>query len=338
MSRSSNGRPFRVALVQAPPVFLNLAATLERALELVRDCAAAGARVVVFPETWLPGYPVWIDSAPEAALWDHPPARALFRLLRGNAPRLDGPELARLQAAAGEHEVNVVIGLHERNGGTLYNTMLLLASDGRRRAIHRKLVPTYTERLVWGQGDGSTLEALAADVGVVGGLVCWEHWMPLARAVMHGQHEVLHVAQWPWVRELHLICSRQYAFEGQCFVAASGCVLTRGDVLEGLDSLGAGEPAARALLASMPGTDDTQLLRGGSCLIAPDGTLVTEPEYGSAATVFAEVEPARIDEGLMTIDTAGHYARPDVFELRIDTRSRIDASPLRGSEGSREDA
>lgn len=330
MSPTVTTRPFVVALVQRPPVFLNLTATVERAVQALAEAAAAGAAVVVFPETWLPGYPVWIDAAPEAALWDHPPARALFRVLRANAPRLDGPEVARLREATAEHGVVTVVGLHERLGGTLYNTMLLLGADGRSSRIHRKLVPTYTERLLWGQGDGSTLEALPTELGTVGGLVCWEHWMPLARAVMHEQHEVLHVAQWPWVRDLHLLCSRQYAFEGRCFVAASGCVLSRGDVLEGFDSLGVDEPQARELLASMPGDDETLLLSGGSCLIGPDTGFVVEPLYGEAGIVYGEVDPKLIDEELMTLDTAGHYSRPDVFRLRVDTGRRVEGRSLSG--------
>lgn len=322
---SSN--PFRVALVQAPPVFLNLAATVGRAEEKIRDAAARGATVVVFPETWLPGYPVWIDAAPGAALWDAPGAKALHRILRANAPAIDGPECERIASAAAAAEVHVVMGLHERVGGTLYNTMLFVSPSGR-RAIHRKLVPTYTERLVWGPGDGSTLRALSTGFGALGGLVCWEHWMPHARAVMHAQREVLHVAQWPWVHEMHRICSRQYAFEGRCWVAASGCVLRRGEVFEGFDSLGVDEPEARALLAALPGDDDAPLMRGASCLIAPDGTVECMAEEGDPTTLLGEVDPRRIDEELMTLDTAGHYSRPDIFSLAVDTTARIGVDPL----------
>lgn len=326
MSHEVDTSPFTVALIQAPPRFLNLAASVDRAVELIEDAASAGARVVVFPETWLPGYPVWIDSAPGAALWNSPAAQALFRLLRRNAPELPGPEIDRVLAAAGQAGVHLVIGVHERRGGTLYNTMIFAGPDGATR-LHRKLVPTYTERLVWGQGDGSTLEALATPFGTLGGLVCWEHWMPHARTVMHAQREVLHVAQWPWVHDLHLLCSRQYAFEGQCWVAASGCALTLGDVLAGFDSLACDEPAARDLLESMAGSEDTPLLRGGSCLIGPDATHAPQV-LDDPAMVLGTVDPARIDEGLMTLDTAGHYSRPDVFRLDVDTTPRVDIDPL----------
>jgi len=313
--------PFTVALVQEAPVFLNLAATVARVEMLIAETAKRGARVVVFPETWLPGYPVWIDSAPGAALWDDAGAKALYRLLIRNSLVLGDEPFARLQAAADDAGLVVVIGAHERHGATLYNTTVTFDGQGGYK-IHRKLTPTYTERLLWGAGDGSTLETTETSVGTVGGLICWEHWMPLARAAMHAKHELLHVAQWPWVRELHQICSRQYAFEGQCFVAASGCVMTRGEMLDGFRTVGAGEAVALELLDSIPGDDDALMLEGGSCLIGPNGSLLTEPVYGEDATVYAEVDPAAAEEGRMVLDTDGHYSRPDVFSLHVDTRRR----------------
>lgn len=311
---------FTVALIQAPPVFLNRDATLARVQELAAEVRAAGAAVAVFPETWLPGYPVWIDAAPGAALWDGPGARALYRLLVDNSLRLDGPEVERLEQIADSHELVLVIGAHELHGGTLYNTTFTFDGRGGRR-LHRKLTPTYTERLLWGQGDGSTLEATATPLGTIGGLICWEHWLPPARAAMHAQNELLHVAQWPWLREVHLLCSRHYAFEGQCFVAASGCVMSRGDVLTGFASTGCDDGAARELLESIPGDEATLLLQGGSCLIGPDAQIVAGADVGDPGTVYGLVEPARVHEGRMLLDTDGHYSRPDVFSLQIDTRA-----------------
>src|SRR5262245_6207594 len=237
-----------VSLIQHPPVFLNLDASVEKACALIEQAAQAGARLIAFPETWLPGYPVWLDEAPKAGLWDYAPAKAVYRLLAENALTLPGPHLNRLLACAYRNNVYVILGAHERRGGTLYNTLLYLNPDGQTYQLHRKLMPTYTERLVWGQGDGSTLRALSTEHGVVGGLICWEHWMPLTRAAMHAKRETIHVAQWPGVKDLHLLASRHYAFEGQCFVAVAGAVLTRGDVLAGFDSLGLGAHPARTLL------------------------------------------------------------------------------------------
>ncbi len=313
-------RTARIALVQTPPVFLDLGASLKRALAIIA-AAAPETDILVFPETWLPGYPVWIDEAPAAALWDHPGARALYRILTENAVVIGDATLARLQEAAEKATLHLVIGAHERRGGSLYNTMFFLAPDGT-TAWHRKLVPTYTERLLWGMGDGSTLATLKTPFGTLGGLICWEHWMPLLRAAMHEKTEAIHVAQWPTVKEMHQVASRHYAFEGRCFVAASGTVLSKGDVLAGLASHGGAEPEARALLAAIPGPDDRLLQRGGSAVIGPDGSYVTEPVFDRAETVTATLDLDRLAEERLTLDAAGHYSRPDIFTLHVDARAQ----------------
>jgi len=229
---------FKVAIVQHSPVFLNLAESTDKACLLIEEAANGGAQVIAFPETWLPGYPVWLDYAPRAALWDYGPAKALYRLLADNSMVLPGKELSSLLAAARRTGTYIIMGIHERAGGTLYNTMLFVSKDGQTFLPHRKLMPTYTERLVWGRGDGSTLHVMDSEYGNLGGLICWEHWMPLARAAMHAKEETLHIAQWPAVRDLHHLASRHYAFEGQCYVLAAGSVLSRGQMLDGVRSLG----------------------------------------------------------------------------------------------------
>lgn len=312
--------PTVVAIVQDAPVFLNLEASLERAEMLARNAASQGAQVIAFPETWLPGYPVWLDVAPGAGLWDHPPAKAIYRLLVENALAIPGPGFDRLRALAQDTDAYLVMGVHERDGGTLYNTLLHLDPDGEHFCLHRKLVPTYTERLVWGRGDGSTLNVLDTPFGALGGLICWEHWMPLARAAMHARHEVLHVAQWPTVRELHHIASRHYAFEGQCFVLAAGSVLSRGQAIEGLRSLGSRADEALDLLHAIPGEDAGMLMNGGSAIIGPDAGYIREPVYGEPCVISAELDVGEIAEGHLTLDTQGHYARPDVFTLEVDDR------------------
>jgi predicted amidohydrolase len=330
MTRTTDS--FRVALVQEAPVFLNVEATLDRVEQLAGECAAEGARVVVFPETWLPGYPVWIDSAPGAALWGEPAAKKLYRLLVANSVRLGDGRLQRLQAVADHHGVVVVIGAHESHGSTLYNTTFTFDGAGGMK-LHRKLTPTYTERLLWGTGDGSTLEVTETEFGTIGGLICWEHWLPLARAAMHARHELLHTAQWPWVREIHEICSRQYAFEGQCFVAASGCVMSRAQVLDGFDSLGQPDPEVRELLESIPGAGDDLLMRGRSRLIGPDGGVIASAAEGDPATVYGEVDPALAVEGRMLLDTDGHYSRPDVFTLHVDTKPKLNVETSAAGSG-----
>lgn len=309
-----------VAVVQEPPVFLNLPASMEVALRCIAEAAARGARVIAFPETWLPGYPVWLDYAPQAAVWDHPPARELYRLLCANALTVGGEAFRRLAAAAADSGACIVMGAHEAAGHTLYNSLVLFHPNGRDFVLHRKLVPTYGERLIWGRGDGSTLGVLSTPLGVVGGLICWEHWMPLLRAHMHAHLELLHIAQWPAVRDLHQIASRHYAFEGQCFVLAAGTALRKRDTLAGLQSLPGVSAGARELLASMPQADDDFLHRGGSAVIAPDGNYILEPVWERGGVFTAELDTRLAQESRMFIDTVGHYSRPDIFTLQVDTR------------------
>lgn len=312
-----------VAIVQYPPVFLNLDASVRKAVELIEQAADSGAHIIAFPETFLPGYPVWLDNAPNAALWDHPPANALYRLLAENAITVPGPHLDTLLRAAANVDAYVVIGAHERCGNTLYNTTLYLDRHGRDFTLHRKLMPTYTEKLIWGHGDGSTLSTLDTPFGVLGGLICWEHWMPLARAAMHAKREVVHVAQWPAVRDLHQVASRHYAFEGQCFVLAAGTVLRRGDVLEGFRSLGQPGHPAGELLASIPGGDDAVLQNGGSAIIGPDAAYIAGPLWDEPGILTANLDLDAIAEGHLLMDSDGHYARPDVFRLTVNTRPQI---------------
>jgi predicted amidohydrolase len=299
---------FTAAIIQDSPVFLDLRASVEKASGLIREAAARGATLIAFPETWLPGYPLWLDWAPKAALWDYGPAKELYSTLVNNSVTLDGPEMAALAEAAGE--ATIVMGAHERLGGTLYNSMIYIRSEGV-AGVHRKLTPTYTERLVWGQGDGSTLTVVNGAEGSTGGLICWEHWMPLVRAAMHARHELVHVAQWPMVKEMMMIASRQYAFEGQCYVLACGATLTRAEML-------AGPGGSNELLQSI--TEDL-LMRGGSAIIAPDGSFVAGPTEGPVI-LAGEIDPRRATEGRLFLDTDGHYSRPDIFRLEVDERPR----------------
>jgi len=311
----------KLCLVQKPPVFLNTHASVALACQWMDEAAQAGTELMVFPETWLPGYPVWLDFADKAALWDYPPAKALFRILYEQAVSIDDEVTRRLMAKVDETGLHLVMGLHERYGGTLYNTIYYLAPN-QPVVLHRKLIPTYTERLIWGRGDGATLNLMETPFGKVGGLVCWEHWMPMARAAMHAQGELIHVAQWPMVKEMNQIASRHYAFEGQCFVAATGCVLNHRHIMDGIDSLEEPNRGAREMLATMKPDSRGYFLRGGSGLIAPNGEYLVPPVYEEDRLIYAELQPHLATEARMFLDTDGHYARPDVFQLQVDTRPK----------------
>ena len=305
----------RVAIVQVAPVYLDLEASVERAVTLTRDAAARGASLVVLGETWLPGYPAWLDHCGEVALWNHDATKSVFARLRRNSIVVPGPETARLAAAAREHAVTLVIGAHERvdagaGNGTLYNALLVFTPDGNLARHHRKLVPTYTERLVWGAGDAMGLEAVSTTSGRVGGLICWEHWMPLARQAMHTSGEQIHVAVWPTVNDIHQLASRHYALEGRCFVLAAGSIMRASDL-----------PAEFARPPHFT-ANDALVLRGGSAVIGPDGAYVAGPVFDEETILTADLDLEVIDREKMTLDVSGHYHRPDLFELIMKKERR----------------
>jgi predicted amidohydrolase len=303
---------YRVAAVQASPAFMDREASLEKARRLVAEAGSNGAQLAVFPETWLPGFPIWIERAPGTALWDHQPAKDAFTRLVANAVEVPGPVVEALCEAAAEAGCGVVMGVNERQGGrlsgTLYNTIVYVGADGRLLGKHRKLIPTYAERLIWGQGDGSTLGAFDSSVGRVGGLVCWEHWMPLARHAMHVAGEQVHAALWPEVEEIHQVASRHYAFEARCFVVAVGSVLRRDQV-----------PADLEIFRGDGIDPHEYLLAGGSAIIGPDGNYLAGPAGTEETILYADLDTSRIAAEHQTFDPVGHYARPDVFGVTINT-------------------
>lgn len=307
----------KTTIIQHAPIFLNKNRSIEKAISLIELGARDGAEVIVFPETWLPGYPVWLDEAPEAAIWDNPSARKLYSILCENSITIGDKDYQKLQELATKYDIMIVLGVHELNGGTLYNTILYLHSDKVKSSIHRKLMPTYTEKLIWGMGDGTTLDAVKFKDTIIGGLICWEHWMPEARIAMHHQQEQIHIAQWPSLKELHQLCSRHYAFEGQTYVLAAGCVLRKGDILDGFRSLGINAPNVENLLNSIPGDENHILKNGGSCIIAPDSSFVREPVYETECSLSTDLDLRKIQEGKMLLDVAGHYSRPDVFKFEV---------------------
>jgi predicted amidohydrolase len=300
----------RAAIVQAePPPSLNEGLT--RVGSLVREAASGGATLVVFPETWLPGYPIWLDVCRDVALWDHPPVKTVYRRMAENSVVVGADSCARLGEIARASSVTLVIGVIERvdegaGQGTLYNSILTFGPNGELLNHHRKLVPTYTERMVWGQGDARGLRSAVAPFGRVGALVCWEHWMPLARQAMHESGEDVHVALWPTVHEMHQVASRQYAFEGRCYVLAAGSVMRA-----------KGLPPELEPHPSKAASADTWVLRGGSAIIGPDGAYLAGPVYDQPTILAADLDQSRVREERMTLDVTGHYHRPDVFAFEV---------------------
>ncbi len=313
-----SAKKVKIALIQDSPVFLNLKESMIKAEMLIKKAADKGAKLIVFPETWLTGYPIWLDNAQKAAMWNNSSAKTLYKILYQNSIMLTGKEVIYLRKIAEKLKIILAMGCHEADGNTLYNTIIYFPGDGGDIKVHRKLIPTYNEKLIWGCGDGSTLNTVESEYGVIGGLICWEHWMPLARAAMHSKKEDIHISQWPSVIELHQMASRHYAFEGRCFVLACGGVLTLKDVLEGFDSLNIDEPEAREMLESSSKSENNFLMTGGSCVIGPDALYLTEPVFKSKKTIYASLDLELINESIMTLDTDGHYSRPDIFSLSVN--------------------
>src|SRR5258708_7340113 len=306
---AADSKRARVAIAQFAPVYLDKRASLAKALALIQQAAKRDAQLVAFGESWLPGYPAWLDVCPSVALWENASVKDIFAKLRNNSITVPGEEVNALSEAARDLKIAIVIGASERvdagpGNGTLYNSLLTISEDGQLRNHHRKLVPTYTERLVWGNGDGRGLEAVSTSVGRIGGLICWEHWMPLARMAMHNSGEHVHVAVWPTVHELHQLASRHYAFEGRCFVLAVGLMMPAADVPRELPR---GAPQTSA--------DDQWIERGGSAIIGPDSHYVVQPVFNREELIVADLDFMQIDREFMTLDVSGHYARPDLFRF-----------------------
>jgi nitrilase len=300
--------PFVIAAVQAAPVFLDRDATIEKACGLIAEAGAAGARLAVFPEGFIPTYPFWVWFVPSGRTAD---LRQLYTKLLDNSLAIPDESTERLCAAAREAGVNVVMGVNERNaeasGTTLFNSLLYIDSSGELRGTHRKLVPTVGERFVHAQGDGSTLGVHELDIGRVGGLICWENYMPLARYALYAWGTEIYVAPtWdrgePWLSTL-----RHIAKEGRAYVVGACSAVHRDHVPDeyGFKS------------AYLPG-DLEWVNPGQSAIVDPDGKPLAGPAENEETILYAEVDPAQLAGPRYQLDVAGHYGRPDVFELIVN--------------------
>lgn len=312
--------------VVAAVVQAEQATSLAGALDVTRERAAAaakdGAELVVFPETWLPGYPAWMDYSRDVGLWDHPPVKAAYARLVENSVAVGDASYEALADLARDLEITLVVGASERvrsgpGRATLYNSLFVFGPDGALLNHHRKLTPTHTERLLWGPGDTAGLKAVDTPAGRLGGLICWEHWNPLARQALHDSGEDVHVATWSavvGVNGMHQQASRCYAFEARCHVVAAGQLMRASALPAEL------EPSP----AKIQGPDQW-LLSGGSAIIAPDGSYLAGPLYEEDGTLLAELDYGRNVEEAMTLDVSGHYQRPELFEFRVREADRRQA-------------
>ena len=298
--------PFTVACVQVEPAVLDRGGTIARLGEFTAEAAAAGAALVVFPETFVPAYPssIWAKAL---AGWGEPGAKEAFALLHRESLELPGPDSDRIAATAREHGVWLVVGVNELDParpGTIYNSLLYYSPAGELALHHRKLVPTNHERLVWGQGDGRGLRAIATPHGRLGGLICWENYMPLARFSLYESGVEIYIASTAddgaaWQATLVHI-----ARESRAFVVAP-CHFQRASSY----------PADFPLAELLAGHD--LLGRGGSAILGPDGAYLAGPLYDEEGILYAELDPGRLAEERQRFDPAGHYHRPDVLRLTV---------------------
>jgi len=303
-------RPIKVACVQAAPVFLDLHATVDKTIALIREAAAAGAELIAFPETWIPGYPwfLWLDT-PVANM-------PLVHRYHQHSLVLDSDEARRISDAAREHGIHVVLGYSERANASLYIGQWIIDDQGQTVGVRRKLKATHVERTLFGESDGSSLRTFDTTLGTLGALCCWEHLQPLSKYALYAQNEQIHVGAWPSFSlyrhataalgpEVNIAASRVYAAEGQCFVLAP-CALVSPQMIEWLCDT----DAKRLLL--QPGG-------GHARIFGPDGSeLATPLAEDEEGLLYATLDPAALIYAKVAADPAGHYSRPDVTRLMLN--------------------
>jgi len=301
----------RLAIIQQPPVLMDREKTVRAAVTMVDEAAEGGAEAVLFPEAFIPGYPAWVwrlRPGPDMGV-----SEDLHALLLDNAVDLASEQLAPLREAARRHHLTIVCGLTERDRelsrSTLYNTVVVIGPDGELLNRHRKLMPTNPERMIWGFGDGSGLKVVEVPVGRIGTLTCWENYMPLARYALYAQGIEVYIAPTydsgdGWIGTL-----RHIAREGCCWVLGCGTVLRAEDIPDSL-------PAKRKLYPQ----PDEWVNPGDSVVVAPGGSIVAGPMRQGLGILYADVDLTRVAASRRSLDVAGHYARPDIFTLHVNTR------------------
>lgn len=307
----------KVAVVQEPPVYLNLAASMERAINLVAQAAKDGAKLMVFPETWFPGYPTFCWRLSPGA--DMGKTDELFALSQANSIDLSRNGMAPLQEAAAEHEMVIVVGYQEIDGNvsgsTIFNSCAIIDADGRILNNHRKLMPTNPERMIWGFGDGSGLNVVETAVGRIGALLCWENYMPLARYALYAQNIDIYVAPTWDTGDTWLATMQHIAREGGCWVIGCATTLEASDIPEDIPH--------RDIL--FPNKDEW-VNPGDAVVYKPFSGIAAGPMHREKGFLWADVEVSDARASRRKFDASGHYARPDVFSLTVDRSRKVPVS------------
>lgn len=306
---TSRGSVVRAAVAQAAPVAFDRERTLAKVRALTAEAAASGAQLVVFPEAFLSAYPRGLNFG--AVVGSRTDAgREEYRRYWESAVDVPGPAVETLGQIAGESGVYLVIGVVERDGGTLYCTVLFFAPDGTYLGKHRKLMPTASERLIWGFGDGSMLPVFDTPLGKLGAVICWENYMPLLRMTMYAKGIQIYCAPTADGRETWLPTMRHIALEGRCFVLSCNQFCRRSDYPADYDTAFGDAP-------------ETIISRGGSCIIGPLGQILAGPTFDGEGILTADLDLGEIARGKFDFDVVGHYARPDVFQLLVNEQPRV---------------
>jgi nitrilase len=298
-----------VACVQAAPIAFNVVETLEKTADLAADARRRDARLVLFPEAFISAYPRGMSFGATIGARSME-GRNQFKQYYESSIDVPGPAVSRLGEIAFQNQIYLVIGVIEREGGTLYCTVLFFAPDGQLMGKHRKLMPTGSERLVWGYGDGSTLPVFSTPLGRVGSVICWENYMPMLRAAMYAQNIQIYCAPTADGRATWLPSMQHIAMEGRCFVLSTNQFCRRCDYPADYQS-------------DLPDDPNAIVSRGGACIIDPLGNILAGPLWDQEGIITAEVDIADIVRAQYDFDPVGHYSRPDVFSLTINNRPKI---------------
>ena len=303
----------KVGIYQAAPVHLDKKESLNKLMLLIEEAGDLGIQVLALGETWLSGYPSWLDHCRGVALWDDPVMKKVFAKMYDSSIEIPGAETKAIGELARKFKMVITMGVNEiivsgPGNGTIYNSFIIFDDKGQIAVHRRKLMPTFSEKLVYGLGDGKDLKAAETLYGRIGGLICWEHWMPLARQAMHNSGEHIHIALWPTLHERHQMASRHYAFESRSFVMAAGQLMRVKDI-----------PSELEVPSGLKNNPQKYILSGGSCIIGPDGEFVVSPVFEDEKLIVSDIDLQSTVEERMTLDTSGHYQRNDIFKFEVNT-------------------